>query len=505
MKKRTQKIIFTILFIVLIMFSLTSNTIYAAINNDYGKSSSTVVDNNLDKKVNDNPVTGALASFVYSIASLVEKLVGNVFTSISGDSEFPWADRIIFNAVPLLDINFFNPADNSFFLRGNEDTPVAKMIRNTYFTILAITIAFLTIVVGIAAIRMALTTLATEKAKYKEAITKWMFSIILIFLMHNIMSFIFFLNEGLVEVASGILSNKLDDYDLNAINNNLRGELSDEERVKNFTEMNDFEMFGDEKEEAKEYLLDPDNVEMASHLLQNASFREVALKYATEGGSFKETAFGNAIAYLFKEGSAFGLLGGRKALPEEVRDALPICETTIELAKNKEALDMAKENWDDYKGLSNEEKRLKYEEDANLSTLTKWLTTEAQIVDIVDLMVSITDAADDLRGSFHEVELEGGGTKWVKNSTLSDKRDIIKVMAQIFKEAAYTYPTDDEGVITGWSPSKISVTGALLYAIFVFQSILYLFSYIKRFFYIVILAIFAPIIVLFDFLGKALS
>ena len=61
------------------------------------------------------------------------------------------------------------------------------------------------------------------------------------------------------------------------------------------------------------------------------------------------------------------------------------------------------------------------------------------------------------------------------------------------------------GTITGWSPSKISVTGALLYTIFVFQSILYLFSYLKRFFYIVILAIFAPIIVLFDFLGKALT
>ncbi len=350
MKNKALKICFVCVFIVLTLFSISGssiNTIFAATNSSYGTSSSSSNDVNLDKKVNDNPVTGALASFVYSIASIVENMVGSMFSALSGDGEFPWADRIIFNSVPLLDINFFNPSEGSFFNdKDGNQTPISKMVKNTYFTVLAITIAFLTIVVAIAAIRMALSTLATEKAKYKEAITKWMFSITLIFLMHNLMSFIFFLNEGLVEVASGILSDRFNDpeYDMEKIRKNLRGELSDEDRVKNFTEMNDFEMFGDEKEQAKQYLLDPDNVEMASRLLQNQTFKEVALKYATEGGGFKDSAFAKAFTYHLKNNTMLMTMGGRNFLPEEIRDALPVCQYTIELAKDEAAFNSFKQD-----------------------------------------------------------------------------------------------------------------------------------------------------------------
>ena len=85
------------------------------------------------------------------------------------------------------------------------------------------------------------------------------------------------------------------------------------------------------------------------------------------------------------------------------------------------------------------------------------------------------------------------------------KINIIANLAETLRDSAYTYLTDDEGNVIGWKPSAVSVSGALLYAIFVAQSILYFFSYIKRFFYIIVLAIMAPVIVLFDFLGKALG
>ena len=43
---------------------------------------------------------------------------------------------------------------------------------------------------------------------------------------------------------------------------------------------------------------------------------------------------------------------------------------------------------------------------------------------------------------------------------------------------------------------------AFLYAIFIVQSLMYLISYLKRLFYIVTLALFAPLIVVFDFVTK---
>lgn len=77
-------------------------------------------------------------------------------------------------------------------------------------------------------------------------------------------------------------------------------------------------------------------------------------------------------------------------------------------------------------------------------------------------------------------------------------------MGEYFKQAAWTYEKDEEGVMTGWSPSQLSLQGALMYAIFIVQSMLYFFAYIKRFFFVTILALLAPAIVIYDFLGKAI-
>ncbi len=501
MKNKALKITFALVFIVLIMFSLsanTINTIYAKINDTYGETSSQVVDNNLDKKVNDNPVTGALASFIYSIASLVEYLVGNIFTSISGDPTFPWADRIIFNAVPLLDINFFNPSKSSFFVSTDgSDTPVARMVRNVYFTILAISIAFLTIVVGIAAIKMALTALASEKAKYKEAITKWMFSIVLLFLMHNLMSFIFFLNEGLVKVASGILTDKMNEYDFNKINTNLRGEVNSKTLVDNFFEQN-WGIGGADAENAKDFIYSSDDkIEMAAYLLNDPDYNSTILKYAS-GTDFLDSNFINTLRYSFD--MVFGSTGGGMVSKEQGCAPLPSLASSLKCAVDDSTYNSVKQFVEGYNGLSREAARRKFEQDANLNTVEQWITTTNMINNLIDWYRGIVNGAETLRKVF---KYDSDSGKWVKQKA-SDSSDILKMMAEIFKSAAYTYPTDNAGNVTGWSPSKVSVTGAILYAIFVFQSVLYVFSYTKRLFYIIILAIFAPIIVLLDFLGKAL-
>ena len=52
---------------------------------------------------------------------------------------------------------------------------------------------------------------------------------------------------------------------------------------------------------------------------------------------------------------------------------------------------------------------------------------------------------------------------------------------------------------------KAAPIPTVLYLVFLIQSLMFLFAYFKRLFYVVILAIIAPIVVIYDFLGKAVS
>ena len=90
-------------------------------------------------------------------------------------------------------------------------------------------------------------------------------------------------------------------------------------------------------------------------------------------------------------------------------------------------------------------------------------------------------------------------------------QDLIANLGYFFKKTAYVYntekTTDENGKevqeVTGWRASKLSVTGALLYAIFIFQSCMYLIMYVKRLFYVIMLSMFGPIVVIYDFFMKS--
>lgn len=100
-----------------------------------------------------------------------------------------------------------------------------------------------------------------------------------------------------------------------------------------------------------------------------------------------------------------------------------------------------------------------------------------------------------------------------KTAVNTSANDIIANLGAFFKQSAYVYTTEtkttDEGgektKITGWRASKLSVTGALLYGIFIFQSCMYLIMYVKRLFYVIMLSMFGPIVVIYDFFMKSAS
>ena len=210
---------FAILLLFLVLWSFiipTINSTYAKTNSNYatGENNFTIDEGNADNKLSKNTFLGLLGTGVWGIAWCFEMLVRGVCALLTTSWDnliFPWADRVIFNTMALLDINFINPSPNSLFMDGNNKfTAIGNAIRNIYFTGLSIALGLLGIVVAIMAIKIAISTIASEKAKYKEAIVDWLMALILLFGMHFIISFVFYLNETLVEVASGMVNKLID-------------------------------------------------------------------------------------------------------------------------------------------------------------------------------------------------------------------------------------------------------------------------------------------------------
>ena len=81
-----------------------------------------------------------------------------------------------------------------------------------------------------------------------------------------------------------------------------------------------------------------------------------------------------------------------------------------------------------------------------------------------------------------------------------DADNFISELGTYFKNASW-YTDLDAGE---WAPTSINVVAAIAYGIFIIQSLLIFIAYIKRFFFVVILSMFGPVIVVFDFIIKSI-
>ena len=501
MKVTILKKSFVAMFLILILFSVSGN-IFGAINTTY-QNGKTVIEDDLNTKAKDSVILDALGPFVYWVASAVENLVGKAFKGLTGTEMFPWADRVLFNTLPMLDINIFNPADASMFkTKAGTTTPLAKIVRNTYFTVLTLSVAFLTVVVGIAATKLALSSIASEKAKYKEAVTKWMFSIVLIFLMHNVVSFIFWVNEQMVVVASGLVNETLLNANLSLLQEALN--MPDQQMLEIFKKANKSNV--EATKEETQYV--SDHPEVAAKFIKSSNYNDSILFDAlAKPNWFTEMTTGN----------------GKDSLRALVRDMKIINGETITYTSKDAVLDnqgnTSYKNVDHTVNMSNfvefskeidstglENMQLGWEGNASQDAknvanffyyqVEKMLGADKTHKDnkylkkYVKAMISVYDSVNNTEGNGQESQNSGV--------------DIIAGLGNYFKEAAYTVETDELGNAKSWKRNKVSLIGAILYAIFVFQSIFYFLAYLKRFFFIVVLVIMAPIIVLLDFFRKAI-
>ena len=110
---------------------------------------------------------------------------------------------ILFNKLDITDINFFdfNIADDSI-------KAIRENVAGWYLGVRNLSAVLLVIVALYVGIRMALSTIAEDRAKYKQMLIDWITSVCLLFILHFIMVLIIEVNNTIVETIANNVKNQ---------------------------------------------------------------------------------------------------------------------------------------------------------------------------------------------------------------------------------------------------------------------------------------------------------
>ena len=106
---------------------------------------------------------------------------------------------IFFNKVAILDVNFF---DFSSIEEGSLIYTIRTGIATWYYILRILAASILLVVLIYVGIRMAISTVATDKAMYKKMLVDWVCSLAIIFLIHYIIIFTITISNALVNAVS---------------------------------------------------------------------------------------------------------------------------------------------------------------------------------------------------------------------------------------------------------------------------------------------------------------
>lgn len=563
MAKKSYKKILVIIIITLIIFNLSGsiNNVYAEINKHYS-SGDTVGSIDVNRAVSGSTLLDHVAHFIYAIAGFVEKIISSIIGGFSGVNTFPWADKVIFNTVRFLDVNFISPSKGSMFLgMDGKYTIFGNIVSNMYYTIFILSLAFFGVVVGVMAVKLAISSIASEKAKYKQAITNWLFALILLFTSHYLISFIFFVNEKMVEIASTLVKSNLENVDFKEISEGIET-YNDEDletalgRIRNAIAESTLEIqdvYPDKyDDEAIDTFLYSQKLNLVLHFLsQNVGANVTEEVNKSEGETPQACMLYKGSKYTAQEDFRFSKEELQTNL--DLKDATNITtnHTSFEINKkassifNKYVLllmadeDFVKsikisggtgnrgwsfgENLDDFTLLL--EAALLTINDNELITYIYGDNTNKKITSINQLIEEIKNIINNSKIK-HDYDAYGSGVEaeevhkaaanvWAKRNGFKDEiedekedtknQEVIGSIGTYFKNASYTYKRDSTtGKLTDFTgkKDKFQPVNAILYAIFIIQSMMYFIAYLKRFFYIIVLALFSPMVILYDLLAK---
>lgn len=398
-----------------------------------------------------------VGKFILSLSTMVESLITNFSKWLFKINAFPWEDYIVYNSLPYLDINFFSYSNGSIFSIG-ENATVGDLIRNIYFTLLTFAVGLLGLGVAITAIRLSISTIAAEKAKYKEAITKCLYTVIMLFSVHFLISFIFYTNETIVEAASGMLSSLIS---------------------------------AEEQKRIEDAIKDVDTSDNLTFVVVNA--------YPTPDNPSLYTIVSADVGFLKS------LFGGKSHLDrvDEFLDKYSsICNTD-----DTKAMFAYLRQRDAY--LSNRTSNGYYiSPDTNDMQNKSWwksenpegchTTLEKMFEDVNNIKNSET--IEELEACYSANDVNSSWFSYVRDCYENFKGyssgkfpNVISSLGEFFRDQAKDTSTGD-----------LNYIAIILYAVLLVQSIMLLISYIKRVFYVTLLALLAPIVIIYDFFMNAI-
>lgn len=479
-----KKKIFFILIILTIVFNfgIENNVVNADVNSNYGNVSTeepfksdddkSSVGNNI-KRLAEDLVLDLATKFVFSVADLVERYVSKFTKFMFGVPKFPWSDLIVFNALPYLDINFFNYTDHAIYAVGNN--ALGNIIKNLYYTFLVLSVSLLGVGTAITAIRLAASTIASDKAKYKESITKCLYTVVVLLSLHFLLSFIFTLNEQIVESASNILTNYFSNAERERIQENMSSFAGS-----SFEDQ--FVFFYDNLERKTDTHVD--NFEDFWSVLNNVNMYSI-------GWPSQEDKDRRTDAY-DKYESAF-------------RDHPKEAEYVARYLLSKSSYRDSRFSWDgegetpiqyyDWGGDSQNTSLFDFDGVSIKDTSTVAWRYAIDIWNVVN-----ASSEENLKSRYSG---ETGRTfyKKIKEAytlfiakDFSSMPDIVSVMGEQFKDLSQV---DENGSLMQNGSREPVAT--ILYAILVVQSLMLLITYLKRVFYVAILSLLGPIVVIYDF------
>lgn len=125
-----------------------------------------------------------------------------------------------FGSIDFMDVNFFN------MNTGNTTIDSFRgAVAQWYYIMRLISAAILLVILIYVGIRMALATVASEQAKYKQMLTDWATSLALLFVLHYIVIFVVAINTSLVAALGGLLKGAMVDSGTKTIGEFLNLEL----------------------------------------------------------------------------------------------------------------------------------------------------------------------------------------------------------------------------------------------------------------------------------------
>ena len=207
-KIKINKKIFSRIFTVLIMLMIIMNFVSPYMNQSYAEINTKLYNEMVQPQDNVysaaiqnilnftmGAVGSALSGIVLLIVGILYLLLLLIFSPIMGNYYMPGIEDIVFNGVPIFDPNFISPATIGTTLVSKE---IKDVIKDFYQTGYVVGGAIFVIGAMIIGMKLAVTSIAQEKAYYKEMIVTWLKGIVLLFTVHILITAVFTINEQIV-------------------------------------------------------------------------------------------------------------------------------------------------------------------------------------------------------------------------------------------------------------------------------------------------------------------